>query len=316
MSAITPYKTTFGSLLNVKPVEQLLHRYLASVSLDELAYGYLKDGARLVFITGVTVEEQELPIWNHPLVLISNRTKEKLVCVDLRRLIRKTDTPPTRLTDIAKNIPQLDGLLLRTLLTADYLVGNQGLHRNLAVPMATIFGLLVSNSIATIITMDPLEKANVETIVNFYYHTMSYEVAELQERKSSVIARLTNTKLSIRLSHKEISALVNRIDIVEPTIDTLASYIKAVLPEEKADFITADILINTLSLSVMGQPENCVIALEHQPTFISLVMSVVTDSSYKRSRLATLITKNKRVIDTKTVVQHFVNFTKPVIDRL
>jgi len=311
-----PYATKYGKLLNTRKLEEALSAYLTTNDLDLLEYEYPMTGdVRCAYITGYTQEEQELPVWEHPLV-VKTLKGVSVVVSDIRKYVTKLEEQPAKLGDVTRDANGLNFIILRTLLTRDFLDNKIGEHRAIFKPATTAMGAWLSGMINTIIMLDPIEAFRVEIISSVYANTLFYKEDDIADNLDVIIARVIGSKHVYNISKKEIKDVANAYS---PTngkgMDALINNISMAIDDGKSQFITVDSLIGVMGNVWYGPggSETPIIAIENMPTWLSLLYSVISNRSYQKSRIGNLLNKHKRAIDSKLVDKHFTNYINDII---
>ena len=310
-----PYRTTYGSLITIDKTKQELTKYLTTADINALEYEYPTNGdVRSVYITGYDEAERDLPSFEHPM-LITLLSGVRVVVSDMRRYLTHTDVQEARLVDITKDKNSVDFNIIRALLITDFINGNIGQHRSVFAPSTTAMGVWLSGMIGTTVLLDPLESFAVEICASYYANTLYYPVGAAEENKDAIAARVLNSKHAYTISRKAVKEITDQYNFDHTSkLNELVDNLGIVLPEEKAQFVTVDSIIAAMGNVWFGPggSETPIMALENMPTWLALVYSSITNRSYKKSRIGTLLNKHARTIDSKKVAQHFDNYLEEI----
>jgi len=309
-----PHNTTYGSMLNVRSISESLKAYLTTTNTNNLEYEYPTNDIRCVFITGYNEEESELPAWEHPLV-VKSLNGTTFVASDVRKYVTSVTEQPARLDDVSRDANGLNFIILRSLLVKDFLEGNVNKHRAIYKPVATAMGTWLSGMINTIVLLDPVEMFNVEIVSSMYANTLFYNKEDIDTNLDVISARVINSKHTYNINKKEIKAISENYNLEDAgSMANLFFNIGLVLPQNKAQFITVDSLVGSLGNVWYGPggSEVPIMCLENMPTWLAVLYSVITNRSYSKSRIGTLLNKHKRVIDSTVVDKHFKEYLKNI----
>ncbi len=309
-----PYDTSFGKLINTKNITNELMKYLTGVDSRDLNYEFTRSGDNhIIFITGYNDEEQELPIWEHPLVFTDSKNRE-IVAVDIRKYVKKLDEQPLNIYDVVKDKSSLDFLVLRSLLTLDFINGDIGLHRAVYKHGSVALGVWMSTIVNALIALNPLEKAYVEIAVTYYASLLFVREESIKDMLSGVEARVSKGRYSVPIPPKAIGNLINKLNPGIGGISGMIHNINQVLPEDKQQFITEDAIVNMLGNSWYGpgSVETIIMSLEHMPTWLALLCVNSENKSYKRTKIATVLEKGMKVIKPKEIIKHFELYLKEI----
>lgn len=291
----SPFDTTYGKLINNSKVVKELQQYLITTDARNLNYEFLQEQrTHLVFITGYSKEEQELPVFEHP-VVYNNLKNELTVCIDLRQYVTKSNEQPINLLDSLRDKNAGLFVILRGLFTYDFARGDTAKFRNINKSITASFAMMISGVANILISLDPIEKTNVELVAGHYINAMMEEDSE----KEAIVARLANTKFTLQTSQRNISVLLDSIKLNVSSYEDLINNINSVLPEGKQKLLTPTMLVNAISSYWYGpgRTETMVMGLEHIATWIALVVSAITDASFKHSKLSTILMKHSKNIE-------------------
>jgi len=309
-----PYKSTYGSLLNIKKIEDALIRYINVVNLNELEFEYPSTGDnRCIYITGYSDEEKELPTWEHPMVLKTMKGHTVIVN-DIRRYIKKVTELPATIEEITKDKNSIDFIVIRSLLTKDFVTGDISQHRAMFMPSTTAMGLWLSGMFNTIVALPPEEAFGVEITSSVYANTLYYNKKEVSDNIDTIIARVVSAKHVFKLSASKVKERASQYMVTDHGMSELIDNVRTAVNEDKQQFILVDSLIGAMGNVWYGPggSETPIMSLENIPTWLALLYSAVNNRSYAKSRLGTLLNKYNRVIDSKLIIKHFDNYLKDI----
>jgi len=312
MISVDPYDTSYGSLLNILPIKNKIMKYLIDAENDNLNYEYANmDNHRLVIITGKNSAEKELPIWTFP-ILMEAINGDKVVAIDIRKYVKKVTEDVLNIADIVKDSGSVTFLTLAARYVGELDAGNYGLIKNIERSTVSAFSIWLSDSLNSAIMLNPVEKVRLEVICAFYGYRLfmeeSIKLSDIEVMKT----KISKTKLSLPMTIKAISDIINKLDYKLNSLDDLVRNILLGLDSEKLDVINKNVLLSTLSNSWygVGAGETVMIAVENLPLLICLIYSAIDNKSYKRSRIAAILNRNNRKINGKTMAANiniFIN---------
>lgn len=312
MKINNPFDTGFGSLINTVRISEELTRYLAVVDIDSLSYEYrIGSTNKLVFITGYSEEEKELPIWDHPLVF-QDIKQNKIVAVDLRKYVKTDNEQPLYIRDIIRDKSSVDFLTLRALLTMDSINDQLGLHRAIFKNVASGMSGFIGSILNSIVGLDVVEKAYVEIAVGLYCNLAMVPNDDIEDILESVRARVIKTPYSLKIPEKRLREIVEKIPYKVESLEDMIKMIQIVLPEEKRNFVSETTIVNAVSNAFYGPggSETIIMSLEHIPTWMALVYVGLENKSYKKSKLGTILQKEDKRIKSKEIIKHFEHYLK------
>lgn len=102
MPILDPYETSYGKLINKSRLVKEIRDYVLK-SGEKLNYEYESGSdATLAFITGYSKEEQELSLFEHPLLFKDIKDKD-VIAVDMRKFLRESKEKPLKLSELVKD---------------------------------------------------------------------------------------------------------------------------------------------------------------------------------------------------------------------
>lgn len=312
MISVDPYNTSYGSLLNILPIKNKIMKYIIDAGSYNLNYDYTNmDNHKLVIITGKNSAEKELPIWSFP-ILMEAINGDKIVAIDIRKYVKNVTEDFMNISDIAKDTGSITFLTLAARYVGELDAGNYGLVKNIERSIVSAFSIWLSDSLNSAIMLNPVEKVKLEVICAFYGYRLFMEDSIKLSDIETMKIKISKTKLSLPMTIKAISEIVNKLDYKLNSLDDLVRNILLGLDSEKLDVINKNVLLSTLSNSWygVGAGETVMIAVENLPLLISLIYSAISNKSYKRSKIATILNRNNRKINGKTMISNiniFIN---------
>ena len=308
---IDQYSTSYGKLLKVKPTEQKILEYLIKTDNTNLNYEFKQEGnVNLVYITGCDDLERDIPSFDHP--IITNYRNKDIVVTDVRKYITKQENQPLSLLDVARDLGNLKFCILNSLIISDLLNEKYSKYKPYTKTIGSGFGFFISHTLDMIIRLNPIEKVNVEVCSAYFMLHKLYDPKEFSNPESykyiqsSILAVLTRSKYSIPLQPNVIEGIIGRVEDIEytGTIDNLIVYLSKLLDNGKEKMLNRQILVNAVSNMWFGHggSESILISLEHIPTWMSLLYTIESNSMFKKTRLASIISKHGSQIGLKEYV--------------
>lgn len=303
---ISPYDTTMGSHISVDKAKQEVSKYISVTNNKLLGYEFLggvdHDSSsyknRLVIITGFDHTEKELPLFDHPLIVKDLKGYE-YVAVDVRKYIKPITEQPVDVLAVAKDQGSVLFIVLRALLTIDFIEGNTGVLSNQFKAISSAYGMFIANILSTSIGLNPMEKLAIEITGASFANMMFVDNKDIENMQNTILGRLSNTKFSLPFNVKYVQEVLSKIDPTARTIDELVNNIKLIIDESKATMITKDVIINLLSSFWFGpgDKQTMIMSLEHAPTWVALMYASIADRNFRKSRLAMMLEKFNKSIN-------------------
>lgn len=301
---ISPYHTTVGSVLQVEKIRMALLKYVSTTKNTLLNYEFISGGIesehvkvpQFIIIAGIDADEKELPIFDHPMIIRDIKGNE-CVCVDVRKYVRSVTDQPADILPLAKDLGSVMFIILRGLITVDFLAGKQ-YHLSGNKVIGAAYGMFMGNIINSIIGLNPIEKMNVDIVAAFFANMQFYPNKDLNSMVEDIIGRVANSDFTMKLQIKYVNDLISKINVNARTIAELTENIKIAVGNGKESLIDKSSILSRLAGLWFGPGDNnsLAIGLEHMPTWIALLYATCADRNFKKSRLAIMLDKNSRQI--------------------
>jgi len=295
MIILNPYDTSYGSLISIDKTIEDLKKFIAIKRSDVLNYEYRNtENVKFIFVTGKDEYEKELPYWEHPLVF-KDMDGVYAICTDLRKYVTIKDDDFISLEEVIRDKNSVEFLIARSIVISDFIEKNIGTYKIYFNDIAGSFSVWLSSAINNIVALSPIEKVEVEIALNFYYHSLFYNEWN-EDVIESISGNISHTKLSMPVNMKLVKSISSKLPEEVIGIQSMAEFIKAVLPENKQLLIDDTAILNTITNAWYGpgNSETIIMSLEHAPTWMALLYINVENKSFKRTRIAMMLDKYKR----------------------
>lgn len=274
---------------------------LSNVIIDDSGYEVTPvEGFKFVFVVGCNEEERDLQPWDHPIIVDGVRD-EKIMVLDVRRYMQQIKEKPIMLTEVVKDISGLRFTINRAIFLSLISEGMIGKFRQVQNSVATIFANMLTTTMAQYVDLNPREKLLVETVASGYVHNKFLVNYSDNEKAPTIKSRLLHTKLSLpNLKKKELDDLFMDIDITTDTFSGLVENLKNVIIGKK-NMIDEVAMYNSMNglFYGPGNVSTSIVHLEDLSTMITLYHAVLTDPTYKRTKIAMIANNLKKRIEIK-----------------
>jgi hypothetical protein len=303
---VDPYITNYGSLINTKKIKDMLQTYI--VKERGLGYEYSFNN-RVIYITGKNTEEKDIPVFEHPLILETIKGN-KLVVIDMRLSLKNVDEYISSMEDFVKDEFMFKMNIIRAYFTSSMLNDEYGIMRPISNSVALSFSRWISTNIYNFISIDPLEKIKIETILMHYILTNSVK-GEVTERDINDLAMKISKNRGF-MNHKDTVALLESLNNNPKDVNDLIENIHTLDLNGKEKFINTNSIIDSLLNNWIGinASDLVVISLEHIPTFIGLMYVASNSKSFKKAKLSLILDKNSRALNIKDFNIYIENLLK------
>lgn len=288
----TAYETTQGSFI---PVEKTQLAIQEAMIRD---YIYVKNKNELLpierlhgfFITGRSVSENNIPVFNYPMLITNFRDKDFIACD-----VRTCYTTNREGEFYLKNNVEYNFNLTNMLTNISWLSNFQSeMMYNLNFA-GVIFATWLSSVMTRGYALNPMERLKL-TIFNYYYYCSLFFTEPLLTEENKQKVALHTIK-----AFKAPAVLVFDVfdSVTELTnIDDYCNFVKDKLLSDniRLQNFSKAMLLTYISSSWFGYnaKEMLAVSLEHPPTWISIVYAAINERSYKQSMIAKIVSENNR----------------------
>jgi hypothetical protein len=182
-------------------------------------------------------------------------------------------------------------MVLRARLQEAWVHGQSRELASVSVLPAKVFSRWVSENIARRLNLTPLEQLDVSMVAALYYYYLFQDQVDADDkvRLSTQASRAVNV---------ETAKVLKVADSIQ-TMSDIAGFIgavKSVVNSPRTDTLTPALIYGILGGSWFGANarEIAAVALEHPPTFISMIYMAMTNRTYHKCFLSELVIKCDR----------------------
>jgi hypothetical protein len=286
----TSYETTVGSSLVVKPVE----RAIKEACIKDMLYNQHLDiittlDIRPLVVTGALTSESNIPLYAHPLLVTGTRGYDFL-CADIRPFVRKDRLDDAwSPTPAIRNVTEYSFAKTRLVLNLAWLTGGARPMQNQFTGAATVYAGWLSELISRQYALDPRDQVALFCLSYMHYQSLFQESPQLDDdtAQAAVIHIIKATPAPGTL----VNSLVSEIKSMPlGTLDLYCEAVKNLLQNIRLEKFNAGILITLTGQSWFGlnAKEILAIALEHPPTWTTIVYHALQERTYRNSVIAKL----------------------------
>ena len=281
------YQTTSGQTAIIAPVVQKIKESIiksgrAGANLNVIS----DDGVVPCFITGTHASEMDIPQFSHPLVV--QYRDVSYVCSDMRLFVRVKESDPNH-PEVRDRI-NYNFTISREILTMKWVSGHQtdiayGLHFG-----ATAFAYWISDTIKQAFALDFREQALLTAVCHLYYQTLFIDATEFDDEQRQRMA--AHTIKGTKLPSEIVLEALNHFEKVT-SVESLCEIIVKATGNIRLEKFNYPVLTTLLRNSWFGPnaKENIAVALEHPPTWCSIIYAALSDRTYKNSKIAQIADK-------------------------
>lgn len=285
-----PYDSKNLKMFNMREVVVEVNRY---ITLD---YAYLKNKEKVkikpfvgtegelkpVVLYGITESEREIIPLTHPFFSKENAW----VVLDLRNFVKVDDK---REGYEIRNESEYRLALIKYVLSSLWSVGKQSSLYSLELAHFS-FASWLSDNLASKFGLEFGDKVRLRTLAALYYSRMFSDVHEDDELDKLLIRGKKDMIVPELL--KEIYEKAGNMNTIEGFCE-MCYEVTGNVRLKGLDYVVLSNIISGNWLGAHGK-ELSLLALEHPPTWVALVYASITQRSYKRSFITTIVEKQSK----------------------
>ena len=265
-------------------------------------------------LTSLTPEEQSIPAFPFPIHFntpVAGKESSSYIVFDGRPYISGTQLDPSGKLNVRMQTEYSLNKAM-TILTAYWCGGKYNDFKYLSKVPTAAYASLISESIARRYGLDPKDQLIISVVAAVFYSTLFNEESTLTEnQKISLVPNITSATFA---KSDLVFEVLDKIDNMSKLSD-LVRNISACTENPRLDDLNVGILISIISGSWFGNNGKAIIAaaLEHPPTWVTVLYSAFTERSFKNSGLSKVIDKyrgNKGEIDFTRAMQNLFHKAK------
>lgn len=290
MILIEPYEFKILNLLNNSQIIFNINKY---ITID---YTFIRDKEKIkikpfkndyvtltpVILYGLSDIEKEITPFNHPII----NKEGKWIALDLRTVVRlSADKENFEI----KNDNEFNLSLQRFILTGMWVIGKENSLYNLKFPHFC-FASWLSENLTKKFGLDLNNQLQLR-ILSLIYYSKLFTNNYNEDNFNKLIVRLREDIL--------IPELINEIYKTAGKLENIDDFCKAcynVTNNIRLKNLDINVLINVLANNWIGLhgKELVLLSLEHPPTWISLVFAALTQRSFNKNVIGTIVNKFNR----------------------
>lgn len=281
----TPYQTTMGSIVVLDEITKTIKMAFIKDNINKVNLGVKPlSHMEMVFITGTFQSEADIPLFTHPLEVVYNG--KTYLCVDMRLFISNM-LGRTTLADMdnhIKNRVEFNFVKTKAILTLAWLNKGQGHIKNGLGFAANVYSALVSQLISRAYGLDYGDQLLIQIVACYFYYSLFYDDEMITKDliQSWVIHTIQITKADSSL----IESTFNKITKCN-SMATFCETVKSVCVNSRLHDLNVPVVLTLVKSTWFGAnaKEIMSVALEHPPTWVSMVYTALQERSYKNSNI-------------------------------
>lgn len=278
----TPYETLACRLTPTK--ETVLAIKKAYVN-NELRHPNSPDGNIMERVLTVLPGNDEVPVFSFPLLVELN--DQDVVVFDLRPYAKLERDGEIKIS----NASDYQFKLVSALLNDVWVKSPEDLLLLGDLPII-VFVRWLTNNITSALGLGPEDQVVLSTIVATYYYSLFKEDSLTEKDRLIIVKKVSSISF---IPTEKALAIVDKLDYIDG-LSTLVDVIKESIQSPRINNLNVGLLITMLNKSWFGfdAKTTIAVALEHPPTFLSMIQSSLESRSFRKSYIGTLVYQNDK----------------------
>jgi hypothetical protein len=288
------YDTTVGSMYTTASLEHHIkdslvrngNRYTSMLVRDV-------GDVQVHFVTGRYTDDQSIPIFSHPMLMTID--KVKVLVTDIRLCVNKAKVSDfewgyldkRKITEIASNLSEFTFARNRAILNLLWVGIGPSSLRSGTMFASTVYSYWVSEMITKMFALDGGDSMTVTIVASYYYQTLFVDSDNLDTSDEDTKVRMmSHTIKTTKLPASEVSAVYDRLT-GQGSVTMLCDLIKVAVNNVRLEGLDSGGLMTLARNSWYGinAKEIISVALEHPPTWMTIVHAALINKSYKSSTI-------------------------------
>ena len=284
------YKTAYDTTVGRATLTTKIEHAIKTVLIQAPAVNVVKDRSLMSsegkepimgYITNRSAVEMEVPAFIHPLY-VEDVHRKKFLFADIRPYIKPVQGDEEF---IVRNTSEFILMKARLAMNKVWLAtGPQAIGSLSSLPQSC-FAAWISEGISHRFMLDPADQARLAVLAHFYYQTLFYEQSEFDsdlrdQFVASAIRSAGRIPSNIAL---DVASKIGKLESIQDFCET----VKVVLENPRLEQFNAGLLIAVLKSSWFGASaaDTLAVALEHPPTWVSLIYCALSERSFRNANL-------------------------------
>lgn len=234
-----------------------------------------------------------IPSFSHPLVIEREGGQLDLV-IDIRPFGKWN---PHQREFAVRNPIEHDLLVFRAKLNSIWISHPAEVLRDVSPFAMQVFCSWIAENVARRFALDPLEQMKLAIFTGFLYQSLFTDMKELTERD-----KLRMVQSIAKNTHAKNSDVLDMLDNFAAPLTGIKEFC------DRAEEVTGSIRLQDFNIGVLFQilgrtwfgpnaPELTAVALEHPPTWLSIMMASASERTFKNSQIAKICERSSQAVN-------------------
>lgn len=299
----------FRTAYDTKACEGYAVSKLQSEVAKSLTMGWLSpvEGTSILRVDGADSLSASIPAFQHPLVVeqdLGAPTPAVSLVIDTRPFGKWNQHQHK--FDI-RNVVEYDLLVFRARLSSVWMSHPAEVLRDVSPLAMSTYCAWISENVARRFALDPLEQMKLAILTGFLYQSLFTDLKELTERD-----KLRMTQSIAKATFAKASDVLEVLDQFTAPLKDAKEFC------DRAQEVTGSIRLQEFGIGLLAQiigktwygpnaPELLFVALEHPPTWLTMMLAACMERTFKNSQIAKLVLDRQSSTASKQFAQQIVN---------
>lgn len=304
----TAYDTTVGTGLHVKDVALQLRHVQASGGLPIMADHDVEP--ILAEITGQSSTHVTVPVFSHPFEVLGV-DKKRYLFMDYRPFVSLDSSDQWDIKVNIRNSVEYNFAKARLLMSKVWLTQPTNSISGLSSMPMGVYSSWISESITHRFALDMGDQSKLAILAALFYQSLFYEEGEITETVKTMFA--SNIVRTLRMPADLVFKTIENVPELT-NVKSFCTAVKTVLENSRLEDFNEGILVLLLRNTWFGanSGEILAVALEHPPTWVSLVYISLSERTFKNSSIAKVSERYAKGGAGDTFSRSFIALAKSV----
>ena len=276
------YQTTVGAAFVTKSVETAIKQAIIKDSIDRMSLRVKSEGEfQPVFITGAYPSESDIPLFTHPISIMS-LDHRKFLCTDLRLYVKK-DIDIEHVEAGIRNLTEFNFVKSRAILNLLWINGESAMIKNSLLFGTSVFSHWLTDTIVRAYALDFKDQSTINVLCAFYYLTLFDNEHMNKEYKEKLAV---HTIKATKVPAEFVFSVLDKVEQMN-SINDLIQAIIDITENSRLNQFNLAVLLTLIKNSWYGTQvkEILAVCLEHPPTWLAIVYASLSERTYKNSMI-------------------------------
>lgn len=274
------YETTIGSAYVTKAIDTAIREHVITAGENQL--NTIETGTyRANFLCGY--DDGKVPLFTHP-IIVSKLQSHNYLCIDMRLFLRPPVDGEDRLEKRIKNMTEYNFTKSRGILNLIWINGGVTEIKNNLSFAGVVFAWWLSDVISKTYALDFKDQTSLAILSSFYYQTLFSNETEITDdiKQKMAVHTIKATKAPAEMVF-DVFDKIKKLD----NIEDFCSNVTSILENVRLHNFNLALLLNIIRNSWYGTnaKEILSVAVEHPPTWASIVYAALSERTYRSSAI-------------------------------